>query len=91
MYSSDNPEESDFSNPAIIDFENMIQIAIFTGGRSPAMSKKIKDNQRNYSKKSLQKKILLKLKFKRSQENIAKETIDYTNSKEKNVYVQYHE
>ena len=41
-YSSDNPEDSDFSNPAIIDFENMIQIAIFTGGRSPAMSKKIR-------------------------------------------------
>ena len=40
-YSSDNPEDSDFSNPAIIDFENMIQIAIFTGGRSPAMSKQI--------------------------------------------------
>ena len=41
-YSSDNPEESDFSNPAIIDFEKMIQVAIFTGGRSPAMSKKTK-------------------------------------------------
>ena len=30
-YSSDNPEDSDFSNAAIIDFEKMIQIAIFTG------------------------------------------------------------
>ena len=41
-YSSDNPEDSDFSNPAIINFENIIQIAIFTGGHSPAMSKKIR-------------------------------------------------
>ena len=41
-YSSDNPEESDFANLAIINFEDTIQIAIFTGGRSPAMSKKIK-------------------------------------------------
>ncbi len=47
-YSSDNPDESDFSNPAIIDFENMIQIAIFTGGQSPAMSKKLKQNQKKY-------------------------------------------
>ena len=39
-YSSDNPDESDFSNPAIIDFEGMIQIAIFTGGSSPSMSKR---------------------------------------------------
>jgi precorrin-2 dehydrogenase/sirohydrochlorin ferrochelatase len=30
-YSSDNPEDSDFSNPSIIDFENIVQIAIFTG------------------------------------------------------------
>jgi Siroheme synthase (precorrin-2 oxidase/ferrochelatase domain) len=40
VYSSDNSDESDFSNPAIIDFEKMIQIAIFTGGKSPAMYKK---------------------------------------------------
>ena len=50
-YSSDNPEDSDFSNPAIIDFENMVQIAIFTGGRSPAMSKKIKDRSEKFLKK----------------------------------------
>ena len=42
VYSSDNPDDSDFSNAAIIDFEKTIQIAIFTGGRSPVMSKKIK-------------------------------------------------
>jgi precorrin-2 dehydrogenase/sirohydrochlorin ferrochelatase len=50
-YSSDNPEDSDFSNPAIIDFENIIQIAIFTGGKSPAMSKKIKDRSEKMFKK----------------------------------------
>ena len=42
-YSSDNPENSDFSNPAIIDFEDIIKIAIFTGGSSPFISKKIKE------------------------------------------------
>ncbi len=41
-YSSDNPEESDFANPAIIDFEGAVQVAIFTGGQSPAMSKRIR-------------------------------------------------
>ncbi|KFM18596.1 sirohydrochlorin ferrochelatase protein [Marine Group I thaumarchaeote SCGC RSA3] len=52
-YSSDNPEESDFSNPAIIDFEKMIQIAIFTGGRSPAMSKKKRKDCNSSRKKSM--------------------------------------
>jgi precorrin-2 dehydrogenase/sirohydrochlorin ferrochelatase len=46
VYSSDNPEDSDFSNPAIIDFENMIQIAIFTGGRSPATDQNSKKDKR---------------------------------------------
>ncbi|MCH8085729.1 MAG: bifunctional precorrin-2 dehydrogenase/sirohydrochlorin ferrochelatase, partial [Thaumarchaeota archaeon] len=51
VYSSDNPDDSDFSNPAIIDFENIIQIAIFTGGRSPAMSKKIRIQSEKIFKK----------------------------------------
>ena len=42
VYSSDNPDDSDFSNPAIIDFENIIQIAIFTDCCNQASSKKIK-------------------------------------------------
>lgn len=52
-YSSDNPEKSDFSNPAIIDLQDIVQIAIFTGGRSPAMSKKIKDKIEKSIKKSI--------------------------------------
>lgn len=41
-YSSDNPEESDFANPAVIDLEGVVQVAVFTGGQSPSMSKKIR-------------------------------------------------
>ena len=42
VYSSDNPNGSDFSNLSVIDFDKTIQIAIFTGGQSPAMAKKIR-------------------------------------------------
>ena len=42
VYSSDNPEESDFANPAVIDLEGVVQVAVFTGGRSPSMSKRIR-------------------------------------------------
>lgn len=41
-YSSDNPESSDYANLAVIDVENTVQIAVFTGGKSPAMAKKLK-------------------------------------------------
>ncbi len=75
VYSSDNPDESDFSNPAIIDFENMIQIAIFTGGRSPAMSKKIKTNAEKIFKKIITKEDIAQIKIQKIARKLAKETI----------------
>ena len=74
-YSSDNPEESDFSNPAIIDFENLIQIAIFTGGRSPAMSKKIKTKSEEIFKKIITKEDIAQIKIQKIARKLAKETI----------------
>jgi precorrin-2 dehydrogenase/sirohydrochlorin ferrochelatase len=74
-YSSDSPAESDFSNPAIIDFENMIQIAIFTGGRSPAMSKKIKINAKKIFKKIITKEDISQIKIQKIARKLAKETI----------------
>ncbi len=75
VYSSDNPEDSDFSNPAIIDFENIIQIAIFTGGRSPAMSKKIKDKSEKLFKKIITKEDIAQIKIQKRAREMAKEII----------------
>jgi precorrin-2 dehydrogenase/sirohydrochlorin ferrochelatase len=74
-YSSDNPEESDFSNPAIIDFEKMIQVAIFTGGRSPVMSKKIKSKVEIVLKKVISKEDITQIKIQKISRKIAKEVI----------------
>ena len=74
-YSSDNPEDSDFSNPAIIDFENMIQIAIFTGGRSPAMSKKIKTQSEKIFKKIITKEDIVQIKIQKIARELAKKSI----------------
>jgi len=41
-YSVDSPERSDFAHAAVVDCD-MIQLAVFTGGRSPAVSKRIRD------------------------------------------------
>ena len=75
VYSSDNPEESDFANPAIIDFENTIQIAIFTGGRSPTMSKKIKNKSEKILKKIITKEDLNQIKIQEIARTIAKTKI----------------
>ena len=74
-YSSDNPEKSDFSNPAIIDIENIIQIAIFTGGKSPAMSKKIKEKAESALKKIITKEDIIQVEIQNRFRSIAKETI----------------
>ena len=75
VYSSDNPEDSDFSNPAIIDFENMIQVAIFTGGRSPVMSKKIKEKSEKVLKKIITKEDIAQIKIQKRARELAKEVI----------------
>jgi len=74
-YSSDNPEESDFSNPAIINFENIVQIAIFTGGNSPAMSKKLKIKSEKVFKKIITKQDITQIKIQKIARKLAKETI----------------
>ena len=68
-YSSDNAELSDFANLAIINFENAIQIAIFTGGKSPAMSKKLKTEAEKIFKKIITKEDIGHIKI----QNIARE------------------
>ena len=75
VYSSDNPEDSDFSNAAIIDFKKMIQVAIFTGGRSPVMSKKIKSKVEIVLKKVISKEDIAQIKIQKTSRKIAKEVI----------------
>lgn len=41
-YASDDPDVSDFAHPSVINIQDTVQIAISTGGRSPAMAKKIR-------------------------------------------------
>ncbi len=74
-YSSDNPDESDFSNPAIMEFEEMIQIAIFTGGRSPAMSKKLKRKSEEVFRKIITKEDIAQIKIQKIARDAAKENI----------------
>ncbi|HJM00771.1 MAG TPA: NAD(P)-dependent oxidoreductase [Nitrosopumilus sp.] len=76
VYSADNPEDSDFSNAAVIDFEKIIQIGIFTGGKSPAMSKKIKLKAENALKKVILKEDIAQIKIQKNSRKLAKEIIN---------------
>jgi len=82
-YSSDNPELSDFANPAIINFENTVQIAIFTGGKSPAMSKKLKTESEKIFKKIITKEDINQIKIQNAVRIIAKDSISTQDERKK--------
>jgi precorrin-2 dehydrogenase/sirohydrochlorin ferrochelatase len=81
VYSSDNPELSDFANPSIIDFENTIQIAIFTGGKSPAMSKKLRIESEKIFKKIITKEDMCQIKIQNIVRDLAKNMISTQNER----------
>ena len=83
VYSSDNPETSDFANPAIIDFENIIQIAIFTGGKSPAMSKKLRIESEKIFRKVITKEDINQIKIQNVVRDRAKNLISNQNERKR--------
>ena len=80
-YSADNPELSDFSNPAIIDLDNLIQIAIFTGGKSPIMAKKLRIESEKIFKKLITKEEIGQIKIQNIAREIAKNKIATQNER----------
>jgi precorrin-2 dehydrogenase/sirohydrochlorin ferrochelatase len=80
-YSSDNPKSSDFANPSVIDFENIIQIAIFTGGKSPAISKKLRIKTEKFFKKIITKEDIDQIKIQKIVRELAKNMISTQNER----------
>lgn len=80
-YSSDNPTQSDFSNPALIDYEKVIEIAVFTGGKSPIMSKKIKEQLEKDLKKSISREDIEQIKIQMIARSIVKNSINDQNKR----------
>ena len=74
-YSSDNPDESDFSNPAVIDFDGVVQIAIFTGGKSPIISRRIKERTRKVLEEIITKEEIAQIRVQSISRALAKKTI----------------
>lgn len=80
-YSSDNPELSDFANPAIMNFENIIQVAIFTGGKSPAMAKKLRTESEKIFKKIITKEDIGQIKIQNTARELGKNMISTQNER----------
>ena len=86
VYASDDPEVSDFAHPSVINIEDTVQIAISTGGKSPAMARKPKLQTEKIFKKIIKKEDIYQIKLQQIARDKAKKTIPTQIERKKYLY-----
>ena len=62
-YAADDPEVSDFAFGSVINIQDTVQIAISTGGRSPAMARRLRMQAEGVFKKLIKKEDIFQIKL----------------------------
>lgn len=86
VYAADDPEVSDFAHPSIINIENTVQIAISTGGRSPAMARKLKLRAEKVFKKIIKTNDISQIKLQQIARDAAKGVLPTPSERKKFLY-----
>lgn len=74
-YASDDPDVSDFAHPSVINIEDTVQVAISTGGRSPAMARRLKIQAEKVFKKMVSSEDIAQIKLQKIARDKAKRRI----------------
>ena len=74
-YAADDPAVSDFSHPSVINIEDTVQIAVSTGGRSPAMARKIRMQAEKVFKKIIKKDDIYQIKLQEMARSVARKKL----------------
>lgn len=85
-YAADDPAVSDFSHPSVINIEDMVQIAVSTGGRSPAMARKIRMKAEQVFKKIITKEDIYQIRLQEFARSSAKSKIATPLERKKFLY-----
>ena len=85
-YAADDPSVSDFSHPSAINIEDTVQIAISTGGRSPAMARKIRMLAEKVFKKIIKKEDIYQIKLQEIARSAAKSRLATPIERKKFLY-----
>jgi len=85
-YAADDPEVSDFAHPSVINIEDTVQIAISTGGQSPAMARKMKLQAEKVFKKIVNKDDIYQIKLQGIARKAAKDKISTPKERKKFLY-----
>lgn len=91
VYAADDPEVSDFAHPSIINIEDTVQIAISTGGRSPAMARKLKLQTEKIFKEAIKKEDIFQIKLQEIARDSAKKIIPTQLERKKFLYAILHD
>jgi len=85
-YASDDPEISDFAHPSVINIADTVQIAISTGGSSPAMARKIKLKAESFFKKNISSEDIYQIKLQKFARFEAKQVLPTQLDRKKFLY-----
>jgi precorrin-2 dehydrogenase/sirohydrochlorin ferrochelatase len=85
-YAADDPDFSDFAHPSVINIQDTVQIAISTGGRSPAMARKLKLKAEKIFKEIIDKEDIYQIKLQKIARDSAKEKIPTVLGRKKFLY-----
>ncbi len=85
-YAADDPEVSDFAFGSVINIEDTVQIAISTGGRSPAMARKLRMQAEKVFKKLVKKEDIYQIKLQDFARRAAKSKIGTFPERKKFLY-----
>ncbi len=85
-YAADDPEFSDFAFGSVINIDDTVQIAVSTGGRSPAMARKLKLQAEQIFKKVIKKEDIDHIKLQDFARKAAKDKIPTFPERKKFLY-----
>jgi precorrin-2 dehydrogenase/sirohydrochlorin ferrochelatase len=85
-YAADDPDVSDFAFGSVINIEDTVQIAVSTGGKSPAMSRKLRLQAEKVFKKLIKKEDIYHIKLQDYARRAAKKKIATFPQRKKFLY-----
>jgi len=85
-YASDDPEVSDFAHPSVINIADTVQVAVSTGGSSPAMARKIKIKTESFLKKNISSDDIYQIKLQKFARFEAKQVLSTQLDRKKFLY-----
>lgn len=85
-YAADDPEVSDFAFGSVINIDDTVQIAVSTGGRSPAMARKLKLQAEKIFKKVIKKEDIYHIKLQDFARKAVKDKISTFPERKKFLY-----